>query len=60
MYLKTFLFCLMQMSLLNVSGNKLKALPESIGGCKSLEELQTNGKFIISNSPSYLRMHMHS
>jgi hypothetical protein len=43
----------MQMSLLDVSDNKLKELPESIGGCKSLEELQANGKFIILNSPSY-------
>jgi hypothetical protein len=43
----------MQMSLLDVSDNKLKELPESIGGCKFLEELQANGKFIILNSPSY-------
>jgi Leucine-rich repeat (LRR) protein len=33
------------MLLLNVSDNKLNALPESIGGCKSLEELQANGKY---------------
>uniref|UniRef100_A0A453IPJ4 Uncharacterized protein n=4 Tax=Aegilops tauschii TaxID=37682 RepID=A0A453IPJ4_AEGTS len=34
------------MLLLNVSDNKLNALPESIGGCKSLEELQANGNAI--------------
>ncbi|KAL6645094.1 hypothetical protein ACP70R_016702 [Stipagrostis hirtigluma subsp. patula] len=32
--------------LLNVSDNKLKALPESIGGCNSLEDLQANGNSI--------------
>lgn len=31
------------MSVLNVSENKLKELPESIGGCSSLEEFQANG-----------------
>lgn len=33
----------MQLVLLNVSNNKLKSLPESIGSCYSLEELQANG-----------------
>ena len=42
--LPSFCVWLMQMLLLNVSDNKLNALPESIGGCKSLEELQANGK----------------
>ena len=37
------LLCVMQMSLLNVSDNKLKELPESIGACSSLEEFQANG-----------------
>jgi hypothetical protein len=37
------LLCAMQMSLLNVSDNKLKGLPESIGACSSLEEFQANG-----------------
>ena len=36
-------YYLMQMSILNVSDNKLKELPESIGGCNSLEELRANG-----------------
>lgn len=36
---------IMQLSLLNVSNNKLKTLPESIGSCFSLEELQANGMF---------------
>lgn len=41
------LCCLMmQLSLLNVSNNKLKYLPESIGICSSLEELQANGVFL--------------
>ncbi|ONL94936.1 LAP4 protein [Zea mays] len=31
-----------RMSVLNVSDNKLKELPESIGGCSSLEEFQAN------------------
>lgn len=35
----------MQLLLLNVSNNKLKALPDSIGSCFSLEELQANGIF---------------
>lgn len=33
----------MQLVLLNVSNNKLEFLPESIGSCFSLEELQANG-----------------
>jgi len=37
---------MMQLSLLNVSNNKLKTLPESIGSCFSLEELQANGMLI--------------
>lgn len=37
--------CLMQLKLLNVSNNKLKSLPESIGSCFSLEELQADGMF---------------
>ena len=36
---------MMQLLLLNVSNNKLKSLPESIGSCFSLEELQANGMF---------------
>lgn len=39
----------MQLVLLNVSNNKLKFLPESIGSCCSLEELQANGTFILSS-----------
>lgn len=35
----------MQLVLLNVSNNKLEFLPESIGSCFSLEELQANGTF---------------
>lgn len=35
----------LQLLLLNVSNNKLKSLPESIGSCFSLEELQANGMF---------------
>lgn len=38
----------MQLLILNVSNNKLKSLPESIGSCFSLEELQANGRFNIS------------
>nr|DAD31422.1 TPA_asm: hypothetical protein HUJ06_010273 [Nelumbo nucifera] len=37
--------------LLNVSNNKLKSLPESIGSCFSLEELQANGN-LIDDLPS--------
>ncbi|KAG6494239.1 hypothetical protein ZIOFF_049258 [Zingiber officinale] len=40
-----------QLVLLNVSSNKLKCLPESIGGCISLEELQANGN-VIEELPS--------
>lgn len=36
----------MQLLLLNVSNNQLKFLPESIGSCYSLEELQANGKVL--------------
>lgn len=36
---------LMQLVLLNVSNNKLKSLPESVGSCFSLEELQADGTF---------------
>lgn len=35
----------MQLLLLNVSNNQLKFLPESIGSCYSLEELQANGTY---------------
>ena len=35
----------MQLVLLNVSNNKLSSLPESVGSCYSLEELQANGNF---------------
>ncbi|KAB2628016.1 plant intracellular Ras-group-related LRR protein 7-like [Pyrus ussuriensis x Pyrus communis] len=35
-------YFLMQLKLLNVSKNKLKSLPESIGSCFSLEELQAD------------------
>ncbi|KAI4341462.1 hypothetical protein MLD38_026185 [Melastoma candidum] len=35
-----------QLLLLNVSNNKLKSLPESIGSCFSLEELQADGNSI--------------
>jgi hypothetical protein len=42
-WVTTVLLCVMQMSVLNVSDNKLKELPESIGGCSSLEEFQANG-----------------
>lgn len=38
----------MQLLLLDVSHNKLKALPDSIGSCFSLEELQANGILYIS------------
>lgn len=45
---------MMQLLLLNVSNNKLKSLPESIGSCFSLEELQANGTFkSFSNVMSY-------
>ncbi|WOL15559.1 hypothetical protein Cni_G24340 [Canna indica] len=37
---------LYELSLLNISRNKLKSLPESIGGCISLEELQADGNLI--------------
>ena len=43
----------MQLQLLDVSNNKLKSLPESIGSCFSLEELQANGKFLFSFSLNY-------
>ena len=33
----------MQLVLLNVSNNRLKSLPESLGSCASLEEIQANG-----------------
>ena len=33
---------------LNVSNNKLQSLPESVGSCFSLEELQANGVFFIN------------
>lgn len=36
---------LMQLVLLNVSKNKLKSLPESVGSCFSLEELHADGMF---------------
>ena len=36
---------MMQLLVINVSYNKLKSLPESIGNCFSLEELQANGMF---------------
>ena len=46
------LCCLvMQLSLLNVSNNKLKYLPESVGSCFSLEELQANGMFMYAYLP---------
>lgn len=35
----------MQLVLLNVSKNKLKSLPESVGSCFSLEELHADGMF---------------
>ncbi|KAF8408185.1 hypothetical protein HHK36_007327 [Tetracentron sinense] len=42
----------MQLLLLNVSNNKLKSLPESIGSCFSMEELQANGNSIEDLPPS--------
>lgn len=39
----SFSFLQVQLVLLNVSHNKLKSLPESIGGCIALEELQASG-----------------
>lgn len=42
------IYFIMQLVLLNVSDNKLKSLPESIGSCFSLEELQANGTFMPS------------
>lgn len=48
------IYCLiMQLLILNVSNNKLKSLPESIGSCFSLEELQANGRFNLSFSLNY-------
>ena len=38
----------MQLVLLNVSNNRLKSLPESVGSCASLEEIQANGMFLVS------------
>lgn len=43
----------MQLLLLNVSNNKLKFLPESVGSCFSLEELQANGMLILLSIDSY-------
>ena len=40
----------MQLVLLNVSNNRLKSLPESVGSCASLEEIQANGMFLVSFS----------
>ena len=36
---------MMQLLVIDVSFNKLKSLPESIGNCFSLKELQVNGMF---------------
>jgi hypothetical protein len=44
----------MQLLILNVSNNKLQSLPESIGSCFSLEELQANGMFLIDGLAQFL------
>jgi hypothetical protein len=52
----------MQLLILNVSNNKLQSLPESIGSCFSLEELQANGMFLIDGLARFLHsmgMTMH-
>ena len=43
--------------LLNVSNNKLQSLPESVGSCFSLEELQANGMFLIDTKGSCMHWH---
>lgn len=46
---------MLQLLLLNISSNKLNSLPESIGSCFSLEELQADGIFYsFSFLPSFL------
>lgn len=46
---------MLQLLLLNVSSNKLMSLPESIGSCFSLEELQADGIFYsFSAGPSFI------
>lgn len=41
-------FLALQLMLLDVSNNKIKFLPESIGSCFSLEEIQANGTSSLS------------
>jgi Leucine-rich repeat (LRR) protein len=43
----------MQLLLLNVSNNRLKSLPESVGSCASLEEVQANDN-VVEELPASL------